>query len=363
MQHGPDTSLIQMESVAQWVVFSDRSEGMRTVGEPQLKRRATILEVARLAGVSHQTVSRYFRSDVGMKPATRERIRTAVDDLNYRPNLAARAMRGGRTGRLAVLLPSGTSISSLEVLHGATTAAHAAGFVTEVIILDGSPEVRRNRAVELIHSGLFEGLVSFTPLELADEPAGGSPITVLPIYDHELRSIGGLADGSRIADIVTSLAGMGHRKFIHLAGDYRHASARSRRDIYESTIKALGLESHGVVDCDWSSDVARAAIRDLPSDSGVTAAIGADDVVAAGAIRGALDRGWRVPEDLSVTGWDNNRVAAAMAPALTTVEVHHERLGEYGMSCLLAVLNSQEPPEIDTSLTTVIWRESTTHPR
>lgn len=329
------------------------------MGEAQSKRRATILEVARMAGVSHQTVSRYFRSDVGMKPATRERIKTAVTDLNYRPNLAARAMRGGRTGRLAVILPSGTSISSLEVLHGATTAAHAAGFVAEVIILDGSQDVRRNRAVELVHSGLFEGLVSFTPLDLGEDAEGGSPLTVLPVYDHELRSIGGLADGSRIADIITALAEMGHRKFIHMAGDYRHASARSRREIYESTIESLGLDSYGVVDCDWSADAARAAVRQLPADARVTAVIGADDVVATGAIHGALDRGWRIPEDISVTGWDNNRVAAAMAPSLSTVAVDHEQLGQHGMSTLLAVMRSSEPPAPEDSLTTVIWREST----
>lgn len=333
------------------------------MGDPQTKRRATILEVAQVAGVSHQTVSRFFRSDVGMKPATRERIRLAVESLNYRPNLAARAMRGGRTGRLAVILPSGTSISSLEVLHGATVAAHAGGFTAEVIILDGSREVRRNRAIELIHSGLFDGLVSFTALDLAGEAAGGSPLAELPVYDHELRSIGGLADGSSIADIITGLAAMGHRKFVHLAGDYHHTSARSRRDIYESTIQALGLESHGVAECDWSAEAARAAIRELPANCGVTAVIGADDVLATGAVRGALERGWRVPQDVSVTGWDNNRVAAAMAPALTTVAVDHERLGRHGLDTLLAAMRSQPWPKLEDPLTTIIWRESTSPPR
>ncbi|MFF1830732.1 LacI family DNA-binding transcriptional regulator [Paenarthrobacter sp. NPDC058040] len=333
------------------------------MGEAQPKRRATIMEVAQMAGVSHQTVSRYFRANAGMKQATRERIRDAVADLNYRPNLAARAMRGGRTGRLGVLLPSGTSISSLEVLHGATSAAHAAGYVADVIILDGVPDVRRDRAVELVHSGLFDGLVSFTPLDLGDAADGGSPITVLPVYDHELRSIGGLADGSTIADIITALAAMGHRTFMHLGGDYRHTSARSRRDTYEDTIKAMGLESYGVVDCEWSAEAARGAVAQLPEDSGVTAIIGADDVLAAGAIRGALDRGWRVPDDVSVTGWDNNRVAAAMAPSLTTVAVDHERLGSRGMSELLVLMRSGALPEPEGTLTTVVWRESTAPPR
>ncbi|MGP0225127.1 LacI family DNA-binding transcriptional regulator [Paenarthrobacter sp. NCHU4564] len=332
------------------------------MGETRTKRRSTILEVAQMAGVSHQTVSRYFRSDAGMKAATRERIKVAVTALNYRPNLAARAMRGGRTGRLGVLLPSGTSISSLEVLHGATAAAHAAGFVAEVIFLDGSPEMRSLRAMELSQSRLFDGLVSFTSLDLDDDDDARSLITVLPVYDHELRSIGGLADGSTIAEIVRELALMGHKKFLHLAGDYRHTSARSRREVYEATIEDLGVESAGVIDCDWSSEAARAAVLGLGERSGVTAIIAADDVLAAGAIRGALDRGWRVPEDVSITGWDNNRVAAAMAPSLTSVAVDHERLGRHGMACLLAAMRNEEPPSAEGSLTTIIWRESTAPP-
>src|SRR5687768_6621291 len=99
---------------------------------PASPRRPTIMEVARLAGVSHQAVSRYFRFNGGLKPETRERIDRAVSELNYRPNLIARSMRTRRTGRLAVLLPT-VAFSPARMLAGASAAAHESGYVLEIL--------------------------------------------------------------------------------------------------------------------------------------------------------------------------------------------------------------------------------------
>jgi DNA-binding LacI/PurR family transcriptional regulator len=111
-----------------------------------------------------------------------------------------------------------------------------------------------------------------------------------------MRHIGELADASRVGEIIQRLAEHGHRRFLHLAGDYAYTSARHRREVYLATIERLGLKSHGVVDCDWQADRARRAILDLPVQAGVTAVIAANDVLAAGAISGVTLRGWQVPE-------------------------------------------------------------------
>ncbi|MEE2048648.1 substrate-binding domain-containing protein, partial [Nocardiopsis tropica] len=121
----------------------------------------------------------------------------------------------------------------------------------------------------------------------------------------------------------------------------------------------LGLESHGVVDGDWSAESGRDAVRSLAEDSGVTAVIAANDVVAAGVVRGALERGWGVPDDLSVTGWDNNPVGAYLSPALTTVDVDRERLGRDAMERLVASVRGTEPALSDGPLNRIVWREST----
>lgn len=325
------------------------------------RRRPTIREVARLAGVSHQTVSRYLRLDPTINDLMQQRIEQAITQLDYRPNLVARAMRNHKTGRLALVLPPGTAISSLEILTGATVAAHDAGYVVEVVTLGGTTDTRAARALELADSGLFEGLVALTPLLLGTQrpSAQTTPIVVAPEYDDQMRHIGELADASRVGEIIERLAEQGHRRFLHVAGDYAYSSARHRKEVYLATIERLGLESHGVVDCDWQADRARQAVLDLPVEAGVTAVIAANDVLAAGAISGATLRGWQVPRDLSVTGWDDNPVAAAMTPAITTVSIDHERLGRRAVMHLLAVLQGKPEPEDNEPITTIIWREST----
>ncbi|MEV0616578.1 LacI family DNA-binding transcriptional regulator [Nonomuraea sp. NPDC050404] len=323
------------------------------------KKRPTIREVAQLAGVSHQTVSRYLKLDHGMKEPTRERIRAAIEQLDYRPNLVARAMRNRRTGRLAILLPAGNAISSLELLTGATTAAYEAGYIVEVVTLGAPAGGWPERVLELADSGLFEGILSLTPIALPDRRPGGVPIVVSPGYDDHMRGIGELADASRMAEIIERLAAYGHRRFLHVAGGYEHTSARRRRQVYLDTLDRLGLESHGVADSGWSPEAARDAVLALPEDSGVTAIIGANDLLAAGAIRGAWERGLRVPADLSVTGWDNNALAAIYPPSLTTVAVEHEKLGRRVLRHLLAALRDEPEPADDGPITHVIWREST----
>jgi DNA-binding LacI/PurR family transcriptional regulator len=311
--------------------------------------------------VSHQTVSRYLRADTTINEDMQRRIGQAIAQLDYRPNLVARAMRDRRTGRLALLIPSGRAVSSLEVLAGATAAAHEAGYVVEVVTLGGPVVSRAGRALELADSGLFEGILALTPLPRPAEGSmrGAAPIVVSADYDDRMRGIGELADASTVAEIVERLAARGHRRFLHLAGDYAHTSARCRRQVYLESIERLGLESHGVADCEWLADKARRAVLDLPADSGVTAVVCANDLLAAGAIRGAVERGWRVPEQLSVTGWDDNPLGAVMVPSLTTVTVDHERLGRRAIRRLLAVLQGEPEPEEHDLITSVVWREST----
>ncbi|GAA3704495.1 LacI family DNA-binding transcriptional regulator [Zhihengliuella alba] len=328
-------------------------------------KRATIIEVAKLAGVSHQTVSRYLRSDGGMREETRDRIRAAVEELGYRPNIAARAMRDRRTGRLALLLPKGGAISSLEVLEGATEAAGAHGYVVEAVTLGGEPQSRHLRVLELADCGLFEGLVSLSPIPEIERlgPTLQTPIAVETQYDESMRGIGDLADASIVSELVQGLARLGHRTFVHVAGNYTNTSARERRDVYLKTIERLGLRSAGVIETGWDPERARAGVLDLSAADGVTAVIAANDQLAAGVVRGAVERGWRVPEDLSVTGWDNTVVGAMLPPGLTSVSVDFHRIGRRAINRLLALLGAgQVEVEPDAPLTEIVWRGSTGPP-
>src|SRR4051812_20809660 len=137
------------------------------------QKRATIYEVAAMAGVSHQTVSRYLRDTGGLKPATVTKVRTAIEELNYRPNLIARSMRTRRTGRIAILLPATPTSLPLRLMSAAATTAHAAGYAIDILGLEGSGTDRVARAQELADSGEFEGILALAAVK--DEPARTRP--------------------------------------------------------------------------------------------------------------------------------------------------------------------------------------------
>lgn len=328
----------------------------------QRSRPPTIREVAQLAGVSHQTVARYIRfSGSGVKPASRERIQAAIDELDYRPNLLARAMRSRHTGAVAIVLPQGSAMSSLEILEGATRLADQADRRLEVVFVGGQLDARTERVLEMSRSGLYDGIVSLIDLDTTRIEAlhGGCQVAVTALYDDHMRGVGELADASAIVEIVEELARLGHRRFVHVAGDLAHASARSRRDTYLATIDRLDLESHGVVDSDWSGEAGLQTVLGLPADRSVTALIAANDVIAAGAARGALQRGWRVPEDLSITGWDAHPLGDWLMPSITTVAMDHVGLGSRVMRQLLIMLQDDIPELPEEPISSVVWREST----
>lgn len=324
-------------------------------------RRATMMDVAQLAGVSHQTVSRYLRfNGTGMKDATSEKIRLAIDELDYRPNLAARAMRTRQTGRVAVLLPEGTALYSVDVLEGVRDVSRDAGLDVEVLTVGGDEAARTQRVLELVQSGLFEGILSLTPLRIAIKPGRQDPpVRVSAIYDDQMHGIGDVADGSPIQDLIERLAHDGHERFFHLAGDLAYESARRRRDAYLDAIGRLGVTSAGVIDCRWDPQTAMDAVLDLPADGAVTAIIAANDVLAIAAVRGAHQRGWRVPDDISVTGFDSQAFGAWSIPSLTSVSIDHRALGRRAMAHLLSDLRDIAPHLDDAPLMQISWREST----
>ncbi|WP_022901941.1 LacI family DNA-binding transcriptional regulator [Humibacter albus] len=311
------------------------------------RKRVTIMEVAGRAGVSHQTVSRYLRFNGGLKPVTVEKIETAIRELDYKPDLIARSMRTGRSNRIAIVLPELTYYLPMP-FQGATAAAHEAGYEVDVVSLEGDEERRRQRVITLMDSERVEGVLSLTPLgDMLETPTGSSaPIVVVGQYDDKMRSTGAFADGAFAAEVIQHLANLGHRRFLHVAGDQRWASARNRLLVYQEAITSLGLESYGVVGGQWTTESGYNAARDLPANSGVTAVFAAKDTIAFGVIRGLQDRGLRVPDDVSVVGWDNDEFARFCAPTLTTVEDNLGLIGRQSMLQLIALIEGKEPPQI-----------------
>lgn len=327
-----------------------------------MEKRPTSHDVAHLAGVSQSTVSFVFTGRAGISEATRDRVLRAASELNYRPNLAARSMRTHRTGRLAVVVPIAT-MNPLTLLSGAISAAREEGYVVEVVSLPEGAAARDERLADLVDSGQYEGVLAFTPLPLVDTNGGGGPV-VLSVgeFDDDMHMTGEFTDSRPIAEMIERLAAQGHRRFVHLAGPDDFPSARARRTAYLDTITRLGLESLGVFGGEWSGSAGEAAVDGLPTDAPPLAVIAANDVIATGAIRAATRRGWKLPDDVVVTGWDDHPQSAFLVPSLTSVSQDRERLGAYSMHRLIAAVRGGEPPKKPRGLLTVIWRESTESP-
>lgn len=322
-------------------------------------RRPTIREVARLAGVSHQTVSRFLRFEGGLKPATMSRIEHAIAELGYRPNLIARSLATGRTGRLAVIIPP-MAYSPAHMLAGASAAAHGAGYSLDIHSPEGGAEARTQLILDLVNSRQAEGILCFAPVLPAAEPSSGGPAVVIAAeFDDEMRGIGEITDASPVTELIEHLATLGHRRFYHVSGDLSFASARTRKQLFCETVERFGLESAGVFDGDWSGESGIEAVRALPEQNPPTAVIAANDLVAAGVIRGAFERGWSVPGDLSVTGWDNHCVGQFVVPSLTTVDVNLAQVGHNAMSRLVATLRQEDYLDPRVPINRLLWREST----
>ncbi|MGI5186971.1 LacI family DNA-binding transcriptional regulator [Promicromonospora sp. CA-289599] len=339
----------------------------------------TSRDVARLAGVSQATVSYVLTGKGSISPATRERVLRAAESIGYRPNLAARSMRTRRSGRLAVITGVAAVGNQMRMLTGASRAAAEAGYAIETSSVDGSVADRTERVLELAAGGQYEGILTFVPVlpEALSDGGDSPPVLAATAFDEQMRSSGELAEADLMEVLVQALVAAGHRRFLHVAGSQEFASARARRDTYVACLERLGAETQGpqgpqeppggheplgslgVVGGEWSAESAREAILALPDDAPPVAVLAANDMLAIGVLRAAAERGWTVPGDVVVTGWDNAAFGAYTMPSLTTVDVDFQAAGHHAMRLLIAALRGEEPPARGSALQRIVWREST----
>ena len=319
-------------------------------------------DVAALAGVSHQTVSRYLRADPTVGPGSSTRIKDAIDQLGYRPNLTARAMRTRSTGVVAIILPGWTGPE--RTVAAACEEAQRLGYQVEIVIgVNEDPAALSRLAADILARGQVDGVLSVTPLTIRTHEGG--VVVQTDEFDHRLRAVEAVAaDEATMEEIVDRLAALGHRHLFHAAGPQDWRSAQLRRSGYLKACSRLGLRSHGEYDGPWHPDTGAEAVRSLPADTPVTAVVAASDHIAVGVMHAAFRRGWRVPEDLSVTGWDDLTLVRYGTPALSTVRVDRESSGRHGMRRLIAAIRGEPEPEPPAAAPTeIVFRETTVAPR
>ena len=314
--------------------------------QPEIVRPATIYDVARAASVSHQTVSRFLKGFEGIRPETRSRVITALEELDYRPNLNARSLTTGRSHRIGALTHDISQVGPSKILEAATDAARDAGYLLDVMTLDVRDTAHINESIDLMMQRDLAGVLA---LASTDEVAHAFESTVFPVpvwieTDHD--EIGPEPQANTIGydELLSHLAGLGHHHVLHIAGPRGWIAARNRVREYERATKRLGMTSHGVLYGDWSARSGYAAVMSLPDPLEVTAIVASNDQSALGAILALTERGYRVPEDVSVTGADDIPEAAFYRPPLTTLKIDFASQGRGAVEQLLSRIAGTSPP-------------------
>ncbi|MFF8812458.1 LacI family DNA-binding transcriptional regulator [Streptomyces pactum] len=327
----------------------------------------TSKDVARAAGVSQATVSLVlggkWRGRVSERTA--DAVRAAAGELGYRPNLAARNLRLGRTRTVLLVVPALTTEFFARVYTGAARVAAEHGFG---VVLYPSPEgVGPARDPFDSARASLDGIIasSMAAGALAGVRGGGLPLVMLdsdPSDGTAHATVNpDIAGGMR--EVARHLLALGHRRVTHLAADVDswtfRVRARALAEVFAAVPGTVIRTERAALEVDEGR---RAAERALSAPgTPPTALVCDDDILAAGACKAARRLGLRVPDDVSVTGFDDLALASALEPELTTVRLPAEEVGARGMAALLAVLEGRRADGDELAVELVV-RGSTAPP-
>lgn len=328
-------------------------------------RAPAITDVARLAGVSVPTVSRVITGSTPVRPEKRERVLAAISQLGYRPNGAARALVAGRQAAIAVLTGGTNRYGYASTLQGIEEAARLAGFIAMITVIESDhPEiVRASVDLALAHPVAGVIVVKF-------DPASSAALHMLPPSPPVVAAAGGrsrgvphavLDDTAAAVQATEYLLSLGHRTVHHVA--IPAAGRRSGRAVgWRKALERAGAPVPELLQCDWDPHQGyRLGLR-LADRDDATAVLCGNDELALGVMRGLYERGRRVPEDVSVVGFDGHPLGALSVPALTTVEQDFVGLGRRAFDLLAGLLDNRHAPRGSVATPRLVVRESTAPP-
>lgn len=297
-------------------------------------------DVARRAGVSHQTVSRVLNGVDGVLPATRDRVLGAIRELGYRRNLAARTLVTSRTRAIGVLTPATADFGPTSTLHAVEHAVRAAGYQPLITSTPVDAEAAR-ASLDFLLGRSVEALVVIAPYRVVLDAVAdlGDSLPVVALQTAAADGVGiDQAAGARIAS--QHLLDLGHRAVQQLTGPDDFVEAGVRRDAAAAVLSAAGAlplpDLHG----DWTADSGYAAGAAL--DPRATAALCGNDQMALGLMHALADAGRHVPGEISVVGFDDIPESAHSLPPLTTVHQDFGAVGRRAVARALALLNAEE---------------------
>ncbi|CCQ17899.1 Transcriptional regulator, LacI family [Rhodococcus sp. AW25M09] len=307
-------------------------------------RGPAMTDVARLAGVSHQTVSRVINGHPNVTETTRTKVHQAISELGYRPNTAARALVTGRSRTIGIVGTGNALYGPVSTLYSVEYAARQAGYSVVVGVPTSFDESAIITCVRRLQKQGVDGVVVIAPLradggDIADV-ARDLPLVAVegsPVGDLAVVSVDQIA-GARAA--TAHLLELGHSAVWHVAGPLGWYEAVDRVAGWRAAHEEAGIEPPPTLSGDWTARSGFAAGSELARIAGVTAVFAGNDAMALGMLRALEVHGKRVPQDVSVVGFDDVPDAEFFSPPLTTIRQEFSEVGIRSVEILLSQIDS-----------------------
>ena len=311
----------------------------------------SIWEVARAAGVSHQTVSRVINGKPHVSAATRALVQATIEELGFTPNRAAQALAGGPVRTVTVLTTDTAAYGYAAALRGIEEAARTARFTVAISVLEPDAATNPQDVIERLAAGRAAIVIAF---EAAGVRALDHLPADLPVVGVVERPATGVApigrpqvwidDRDAAARATRQLLALGHHTVHYLAIPSSTQKLSQRTQGWKEALEAEGRPVPKQHPAGWTPRSGYLAARQLVADPSVTAILAGNDDLAIGVLRAAREAGRDVPGDLSIIGFDDAPQSAYLNPALTTVRLDFEGLGRTSFHLLHQLLD----PDIAT---------------
>ncbi len=297
-------------------------------------RRPSLHDVAALAGVSHQTVSRVLNAHPNVRPETRERVLAAIESTGYRRSLAARALVTSRTHTLGMLVQGKPRFGPTSTMLAVARAARESGYYVSLAVVEKPSVGQTVAALEYFEEQGVEGVVVISPtvdsLEAARSRTSGVPMVIVAAGEQPQDTYRVVSVDQRLGATLATrhLLSLGHRDVVHIAGPRRWMDARERIVGWREERARWGLPPADPIRGDWNAVRGYEVMRELLTRSEPPSAVfAANDQLALGVLRALAEAAVPVPGQVSIVGYDDVEGAAYFTPPLTSVRQPFEALG------------------------------------
>ncbi len=331
-------------------------------------RPPAMSDVAALAGVSHQTVSRVLNDHPSVRPETRRRVLDAIEALGYRRNSAARTLVTRRSGTVGVVTAGSALFGPTSTLIAIEEAARDSGLFVSVATVRRWDAAEVRTALDHFMTQGVDGAVVIAPqddaLDAVRSYDARIPVVMVGLHQLSAGPVRAVAvdqyAGARAA--VRHLLDLGHAQVVHLAGPQDWIDARERVRGWRDELSAAGAPVSGPIDGDWSAERGYRVGLELVEEGLPTAVFAANDQLALGLLHAFAERGVRVPAEVSVVGFDDVDGSAHFVPPLTTVSQDFAALGRHCLAVLRAQIEGEESGS-EAIVPHLVVRSSTAPPR